>query len=121
MGNYGQQQNYFSIGMPNPLTQRSNFLSNDTHVLKQRLKELQDEMALLNHEEDELEKEQDALKEETENIKRHNKTLFDQITSNQEKLMLSQDSAANQSQDAGYGQNSLQQLSKQEGGNQSQD
>ena len=106
------QRNNFSIGMPNAQTHRSNFLSNDTHVLQQRLKELQDEMALLNQEEEELEQEQEALKEETENIKRHNKMLFDQITSNQEKLMLSHESGASPSQEAMYTQNSLQQLSK---------
>ena len=113
-------RNNFGIGMPNAQTHRSNFLSNDTQVLQQRLKELQDEMALLGQEEEELEQEQEALKEETENIKRHNKTLFDQITSNQEKLMLSNESGASPSQDIMYSQNSMQQLSKQEGGHQSQ-
>ena len=76
-------------------------------------------MALLTQEEDELEREQDALREETENIKRHNKTLFDQITSNQEKLMLSQDSA-DPSQDIMFTQNSMQELSKHEAAGQAQ-
>ena len=36
----------------------------------------------------ELENESEMLREETDNIKRHNKALFDQITTNQEKQML---------------------------------
>ena len=77
-------------------------------------------MALLNQEEDELEEEQEALKEETENIKRHNKMLFDQITSNQEKLMLSNDRGTSPSQEAMLTQDSMIQLSAREGINQSQ-
>ena len=62
--------------------------SNDATILAARIKELTEELELLNEEEDELEQEAEALKEETESIKRHNKALFDQITSNQEKSML---------------------------------
>ena len=39
-GMYAAARNNFSIGMPNAQTHRSNFLSNDTAVLQQRLKEL---------------------------------------------------------------------------------
>ena len=43
---------------------------------------------MLAAEEMELENESEMLREETDNIKRHNKALFDQITTNYEKQML---------------------------------
>ena len=71
-----------------PQTHRSNFNSNDGAVLQNRIRELQEELDLLGAEEMELENESEMLREETDNIKRHNKALFDQITTNQEKQML---------------------------------
>ena len=66
----------------NALTHRSNFNSNDGAVLSNRVRELQEELDLLGAEEMELENESEMLREETDNIKRHNKALFDQITTN---------------------------------------
>ena len=66
-------------------TQRSPFNSNDGAVLQNRIKELQAELELLLVEETELENEAESLREETDNIKSHNKQLFEQITTNQEK------------------------------------
>ena len=65
-----------------PQTHRSNFNSNDGAVLQNRIRELQEELDLLGAEEMELENESEMLREETDNIKRHNKALFDQITTN---------------------------------------
>lgn len=47
--------------------------------------ELEEEADALDAEEAELEHESQMLGEETENIKRHNKALFVEITTNQEK------------------------------------
>ena len=75
-------RNNFSIGLVNAQTHRSNFNSNDGTVLQNRIRELQEELDLLGAEELELENEAEVLREETDNIKRHNKALFDQITTN---------------------------------------
>ena len=93
--NLQQQQMQMGMGMGmmtvpagNPQTHRSNFNSNDGTVLQNRIRELQEELDLLGAEELELENEAEILRDETDNIKRHNKALFDQITTNQEKQML---------------------------------
>lgn len=72
------------MAMPagNSQTHRSNFNSNDGTVLQNRIRELQEELDLLGAEELELENEAEILRDETDNIKRHNKALFDQITTN---------------------------------------
>jgi FtsZ-binding cell division protein ZapB len=71
------------------LTNRSNnFQSNDTVALQRRLLELQNELSLLEQEEQEMDAEHDALHQETENIKSHNKALFDQISQNQESMIM---------------------------------
>ena len=55
-------------------------------------------MALLEAEEKDLEMEKENLADETESIKRHNMALFDAITSNQEKQLLTKVDTENFSQ-----------------------
>ena len=92
----------------NQTSYRSHFNSNDGTALQNRLRELQAELELLDQEEKELENESELIQEETESIKRHNKALFDQIATNQEKNILAGGaSQMHASNDIGMPQNSL--------------
>ena len=59
----------------------SNFHSNDSAVLQQRLAELEAELTGLDLEYERLQVENEELKEQHEEIKSKNKLLFEQLTS----------------------------------------
>lgn len=63
-----------------PLKLTSNFHSNDSAVLQQRLADLEAEMASLDIEYERLQIENEELKEQHEDVKNKNKQLFEQLT-----------------------------------------
>ncbi len=63
-----------------PLKLTSNFHSNDSAVLQQRLADLEAELNSLDAEYDRLQVENEELKEQHEDVKNKNKLLFEQIT-----------------------------------------
>lgn len=87
-------------------THRSPFNSNDMTALQARIRELEEEADVLDAEGAELEQESEMLRDETESIKRHNKALFVEITTNQEKKIL-QNAPSHPSQDITMAQNSV--------------
>lgn len=84
------QQTY--PAQPSKPQKQSNFHSNDSSVLQQRLLELESELAGLDQEYERLTLENEDLKHQHEEVKGKNRQLFEQLTHSHQEGFLMEDS-----------------------------